>query len=149
MNITNEMELMAHLKENWKKYSLSKFHKVSFDCAVYGCISDKRIGLIDIILYNKKSIFVGEVKFTGFSSTNLWESLKILGYSCALNLYHFKKNRNSPNFYHPFVMVPKENITYDFLPILYHLKCGYITFDIKDDWIDFDINLNYHSENFI
>lgn len=142
-----ETELSKHLEDKWKSY-FPKFKLIQFQLPILGCISGDKIGYADFAFTSFKESFIVEIKFDNMGKHDFWSSLKVLGYCKSMNL-SLLKHKTKVGFYNPVIMIKKEFITYDVLPILYHLKCGYISFDIKDNFIDLDINLHHSSEGFI
>lgn len=151
MEIKTETELVNYLKDNGKKSFLlalkcSAKTDVKFNYPIYGCVTGEVVGYADIYITRGKRTYIGEIKFEDCKANSFWSSLKIIGYCYSQNLFFLKKGDNQV---YPFIMIPHNHIKYDFLPILYKLKCGYITFNIKDEFVEFDINLNHESESFI
>jgi len=137
MKIKNETQLVAYLKENFHKHFSHSYHLIGFDIQLFGCISNKIIGLVDIVFVRGNTKYIVEVKFNDTQqSGNFWASLKILGYCANEQLRNFRyKNKIKP-----VIMVRKEIVNYDFLAILRSLKIGYITFELNPE-LKFNINL--------
>src|SRR3990167_397548 len=150
-SLENETIFVNYLKDNWKKL-FPKSMDVKFNYPIYGCVTGEKIGIADIFITKGKINFIGEIKLEKSRAECFWESLKVIGYCISLNLHRFKypKSKKLNKYsYFPFIMIPGDFMTYDYLPILYHLKCGYILYSIKDDSVNLDINLNFIAESFI
>ena len=146
--ITNERELSNHLQEKLNKY-FPLFKLIQFQFPVIGCITGRRIVIADIAFKKCDYNYLVEIKFNDeMGNGDFWSSLKVIGYTKSMNLTMLK-NSQRKGFYKPVIMINKDLITYDILPILYHLKCGYISFEIKDNFVNFDINLHHNSNDFI
>lgn len=139
-----ETDIINYLKEdvNWRKH-FPDFKVIGFDFPIFGCISKDRIGMVDIVFKRKAGIrsnkkYFVEVKYDkGNSSGDFWDSLKILGYVKAYNLYHFTDAAK------PMIMIKKDILDYDFRTILYTLEIGWITFDLlQENKISFDIGFH-------
>ena len=132
--INSEKKLVEYLRKNWKKHF--KFRLIGFDKPIRGIVSNKIIGIVDIIFcrYNKK--YFVEIKFAKKNHEvrrKFWHSLKILGYTTNERLKGLKIK--------PIIMVKKGTVTNDTFSILYQLGIGYITFEIKNKNIDFKVNI--------
>jgi hypothetical protein len=139
-----ETEIIDYLKEEryWKKH-FPRFELIGFNQPIYGPISKEKIGLVDIVFKRKATGRHGQSHYKYFveakfdelnKSGDFWNSLKILGYVKADNLYHFNDNAT------PLVMLNKAILNYDYRVILYTLKIGWIAFTINNDNINFEIS---------
>lgn len=143
-----EAELEAHIKQRWSQY-FPKYRLIQFQMPVLGCITGDKIGYVDFAFKTKTSKFLVEIKNTDLGTVDFWAALKVVGYAKSMNLTFFKNSKNDHDHYRPVIMIKKEILTYDLLPILYQLRCGYIAFEIKENFVDMDIHLNHLSASFI
>lgn len=128
----NERDIINYLEEKWGKLFPNR-HLVGFNVPIYGCLSNKRIGLADIVFTRGSKKYVVEVKFDKSNeSGDFWDSLKVLGYVASLRLCNFAKDII------PLIMINKDILSYDKRAILSELGIGYITFTIINDSILFD-----------
>jgi len=138
-SLRNEYQLVEYLKAHWRKHFPPSFKLIGFDVPTFGVISQKKIGLIDMILLRgKHKKFLIEIKYNSrVKAGDFWESLKILGY--AKNEY-LKYSRKIHDII-PTIMVRKEILSYDFLVLLKQLKIAYISFTIEKGIPQFNMNL--------
>lgn len=142
--ISNETELMRYLEDSgWRKWFPSKYRLIGFNYPVKGCVSQETIGLADIAFKIGKTTYLVEIKWEDKIATSFWPSLKVIGYVKSMNLW------KQESLYRPVIMIPKEHISYDFLPILYHLGCGYISFNLNEEYLELDINIDHTKDSFI
>lgn len=134
-SFNNECDVINYLKLNWDRIFPGKF-LVGFDVPIYGCFSNNRIGLVDIMFTKGKRKFFVEAKFDkGNTSGDFWDSLKVLGYVQAYKLYHPNEEIT------PVIMINREILSYEKRAILSKLGVYFMAFTISDNYIQFSDNL--------
>jgi hypothetical protein len=135
-NALIETSVKKYLKEerNWKKHFNKPFP--TFDFPIIGCVSNKRIGSVDIVIDTFSKLYFIEIKGQEFSSEAFWGSLKILGYTAS-----YKINQKGNREIISAIMIPKRYLRMDYMPILYILKLRYIIYDFINGEYEFETYL--------
>jgi hypothetical protein len=125
-----EVEIENYVKDNWaNKFKHMKL--IGFQIEVMGSVSREPIGRVDFAFYKSGIKHFCEIKKESDGHYAIWDSMKILAYCESQSLYECSRVK-------PVVMVHRNNLRYDFMPVLFSLGCGTITYD---DQLIFSINL--------
>lgn len=124
----SERDVVAHIIKNFEYY-FPNADLITTEFPILGCVTRTRIGSVDFAFRTGKNrTYLVEAKNGSHSSSDVWGAMKVLGYSKSMSL------TNANQTYCPVILVPQEALRYDFLPVLYHLRCGYIGFKITESW---------------
>ena len=122
-----ETVILHYLKKNWRRI-LPKFKLISVNPVIHGVYSDKIIGYADFLFRRGNKHFIAELKYSDDISTDIWGSLKAIGYAKAYEL-------ETGFAVQPVVILKKEAITNDTRCLFYSLKLDYITVERTIDGI--------------
>lgn len=116
--MNNEQKLRAWLAENARGMG---FYDLKWEQSIYGAYEMlsrevqelllfepekarvKPVGRIDLIFRHKSTTFCVELKLIDYSTSNFWDSLKILGYTALYNWQH-KTNHK------PAIVIPRKKV---------------------------------------
>jgi len=133
-----ETDIINYLKEqkNWKKH-FPKYKIIGFEQYILGFLSRKIIGKVDIVFRARNKKYFAEVKYDKKQNiSDFWTALKVIGYVEAYKLFSFNRDVE------PLIIVNKEVLTQECKTILYSLRISWIVFEISENKIKFDIQLN-------
>lgn len=124
-SLKTEYGIKQYIKKHFKTI-FPHFKLVGFEKAIYGTITGDYLGLVDMIMKCGRKFLVVEIKNDfRIGVSNVWSALKVAGYAEA-----FRIEQNVQVV--PMILVEKQFLYTDLLPVLYKLKIGYITFERND-----------------
>lgn len=118
INIITERYIETYLEKHWKEI-FPNFKLISFQFPIYGCYSQRKIGIADVAFKKGKTYFIGELKWSGQDSEDVWGSFKAIGYAKMFGLQIKQPVR-------PVAIFRKELMSNDMRTLFYKIKLDYM-----------------------
>lgn len=125
-----EKKLQGYMCDKWNSI-FPHLTLIQINPNIYGVCSNKIIGQADFLFRRHKKLYLAELKHGQDKSTDLWTSLKVIGYAKMFELRSCVPAK-------PVIIVKKSIITNDTRTLFYALKVNYITFELTKDGYFFE-----------
>ena len=135
MSVT-EKSIRKYLVQHWKTI-FPRLVLLQEHPSIFGSYSNKRIGEADLLFkthHSNPKYYIAEIKWSDVGSTDLWWSMKAIGYAKAHEL-----NTRVRTF--PVVILKKEILTNDIKHLFYALGLKYITVEWTQNGYEVEYDL--------